>query len=198
MSRTKSITEKQILNTAYDLVVDGGFKNFTARNIARVLGCSTQPIYLEFSSMGRLKVAVMEKIKQELVRKLSKRYTLDPVVDLGLAYINFALGSSRLYHAVFIEDHFGVEEMRDFAMETALKRFDDYAPAAKIPLEQRRNALMGLWIVATGISNLQAAGYVTLSREQMTDILQAVVQDFMLNGRFTQNAKALSDHYAIM
>ena len=55
MARKKTITHDQILNAAYDLVVEQGFKSFTARNIAKKMNCSTQPIYLEFKNMAELK-----------------------------------------------------------------------------------------------------------------------------------------------
>jgi AcrR family transcriptional regulator len=186
------ISKHQILETAYELVVEEGFRSFTARNIARHLCCSTQPIYLEFNSMGELKEEVMTMIKATLRQKMSRRFTQDAIVDLGLAYINFALENRTLYRAVFVEDHFGVEEMRDYALSTAMTRFADYAPAAGLSVDQQRNTLSGLWIVATGICNLMAAGFIDITREQMIDILQAVVQDFIVNKRFSADAKLIS------
>jgi sialic acid synthase SpsE len=55
MARRKTITREQILEASYELVSVDGFAHFTARNIANKIGCSTQPIYLEFKNMGELK-----------------------------------------------------------------------------------------------------------------------------------------------
>lgn len=181
-----------ILDSAYGLVVEEGFVHFTARGIAKRMGCSTQPLYLEFKSMGDLKQAVMDKIKEALVMSLSRRFTADPIVDLGIAYVYFALEHAPLYRAVFIEDHFGVDTMREFAITAALKRVADYAPAAHLDDDQRRNTITGLWIVATGIANLMAPGFITVTREQMEDILRAVVHDFIVNGRFSASAKTVN------
>lgn len=188
MARKKTITKDQIFTAAYDLVVEEGFRSFTARNIARRMNCSTQPLYLEFKSMGELKQAVMAEIKTTLETKMGKRFTDDPIVDLGLAYINFALENRQLYRAVFVEDHFGVEEMREYAILTALRRLQAYAPAAHITEAQQRNTISGLWIVATGIANLMAPGFIDITREQMIDILKAVIRDFIVNGRFSDEA----------
>ena len=188
MARKKTITHDQILNAAYALVVEEGFKHFTARNIAKRMGCSTQPIYLEFTNMADLKQAVLDEIKETLQTKMSRRFTTDPIVDLGLAYINFVLDNPALYRAVFIEDHFGVEDMREFAFTTAIERLDQYAPAEQISEEQRRNTISGLWIVATGIANLMAPDFIEISREQMIEILQAVIHDFIINKRFAKDS----------
>ena len=53
--RRKVYTKDQILKAAYDVVAKEGFKGFTARNIAKKMGISTQPIYLEFKNMEDLK-----------------------------------------------------------------------------------------------------------------------------------------------
>ncbi|WP_179395702.1 TetR family transcriptional regulator [Lacticaseibacillus absianus] len=191
MARKKTITHDQILAAAYELVVEEGFKHFTARNIAKRMGCSTQPIYLEFANMAELKQSVMTQIKHTLAEKMARRFTTDPIVDLGLAYINFALDNRALYRAVFVEDHFGVTEMRDFALTTAVKRLNTYAPARALTPAQQANTISGLWIVATGVANLMAPGFIDITREQMIDILKAVIQDFIVNGRFSENPKAV-------
>ncbi len=55
LMRRKVYTKDQILKAAYDVVAKEGFKGFTARNIAKKMGISTQPIYLEFKNMEDLK-----------------------------------------------------------------------------------------------------------------------------------------------
>ncbi|WP_049218827.1 TetR/AcrR family transcriptional regulator, partial [Enterococcus avium] len=53
--RRKVYTKDQILKAAYEVVENEGFSGFTARNIAKKMGISTQPIYLEFKNMSDLK-----------------------------------------------------------------------------------------------------------------------------------------------
>ena len=53
--RRKVYTREHILKAAYELINKEGFGNFTARNIAKQMGISTQPIYLEFENMQDLK-----------------------------------------------------------------------------------------------------------------------------------------------
>ena len=44
--RRKVYTKDQILKAAYEVISKDGFGKFTARNIAKKMGISTQPIYL--------------------------------------------------------------------------------------------------------------------------------------------------------
>lgn len=184
MARKKTITHDQILNAAYNLVVEEGFKSFTARNIAHRMDCSTQPIYLEFTCMDDLKQAVMARIKDFLAIEMTKSYTGDRVIDLALSYIHFAIDNRPLYTAVFVEDHFGVEEMREYALSTAMSVFNEYKPAEEMSAKQRQNTITSLWIVATGIANLMASDFISISDEKMVAVLKSVTASFLAEGEF--------------
>ncbi|WP_336402199.1 TetR/AcrR family transcriptional regulator [Lacticaseibacillus pabuli] len=187
MARHKTITREQILESAYRLVVEQGFKRFTARNIAAEIGCSTQPIYLEFSNMAELREAVMDRIKQELTDNFDKVYTNDPVIDLALTYIDFASENRNLYQAVFVEDHFGVDDMRAFAISSAMNRLDQHPEIGNLTQMQKANVISGLWIVATGIADLMTSGFITLSHAQMVDILEIVESELINNDKLSEH-----------
>ncbi|WKF85577.1 TetR/AcrR family transcriptional regulator [Lacticaseibacillus pantheris] len=186
MARKKTITRDHILNAAYNLVIAEGFKRFTARNIAASMGCSTQPIYLEFANMADLRQAVVDRIKSELTERFQKTYTDDPLIDMALTYIDFAIENNSLYQSVFVEDHLGVDDMRQFAMSAALKRLDQYDSVKNLTETQKNNVITGAWIVATGIADLMSAGFIHISHAQMIDILQSVLKDFIENKRFSE------------
>lgn len=199
MARKKSITDTQILDMAYQIVIESGFKVFTARNIARHLNCSTQPIYLEFNSMGELKKAVMMRLRKDLKNQLGQRYTSDPLVDLGLAFADFVVNEPLLYNAVFVQAHFGVDEIRDFLDQQTDSMLLDYQPVAALSAAQRHDLLNALWIVATGLGNLAASGFVTLTDDQRSEMLSSVLQDFIANGRFNNSTSAIAlDHTAAL
>ncbi|WP_125711301.1 TetR/AcrR family transcriptional regulator [Lacticaseibacillus porcinae] len=199
MARKKSITDIQILDMAYQIVIESGFKVFTARNIARHLNCSTQPIYLEFNSMGELKKAVMMRLRKELKIALGQRYTADPLVDIGLAFADFVVTQPVLYDAVFVKANFGVDAVRDFLNQQADLILSDYQPAATLTDHQREDLIKGLWIVGTGVGSLAASGFVQLTDNQRSEMMLAVLQDFIANGRFTNAPSAIAlDQAAVM
>lgn len=55
MVRTKKIHREHLLQGAFRLIVEQGFKNFHARKIADMIDCSTQPIYREFESLEKFR-----------------------------------------------------------------------------------------------------------------------------------------------
>ena len=73
MVRTKKIFREQLLEGAYQLVVDEGFKHFHARKVAKVISCSTQPIYREFDNLTTFKAATSDYIIQTVEQFLSDK-----------------------------------------------------------------------------------------------------------------------------
>lgn len=91
MARKKMILKEDILKTAYELALDESFKSLTARNIAKKMNCSTQPIYLEFANMDELKDAVIVEMEQQMYHTvLPKESTDNPLIEACMNYILFA------------------------------------------------------------------------------------------------------------
>lgn len=188
MARHKTFTREAIFDVSYTLVVEEGFDKFTARNIAAKMGCSTQPIYLEFDSMAELREAVMDRIKAELAERFAKVYTSDPVIDMALTYIDFALDDSHLYEAVFVDDHFGVDDLKQFAMSAAMNRFEQKADSSAMTTQQKQNVITGVWVVATGIADLMSSQFIDFTRQQQINILRAAMSTFAADETLTGDA----------
>jgi len=65
MPAKKQISKEAILQAALEIVRECGLSAVNARNLAKKLQCSTQPIYLSFTGMDELKVAVTQMIDTE-------------------------------------------------------------------------------------------------------------------------------------
>ena len=83
------ITKKDIINTTLSLVRLEGSAAINARRVAAALGCSTQPVFSNFSCMEQLQVAVLAAayevylgfIRAEAESKKYPRYK-----SFGMAY----------------------------------------------------------------------------------------------------------------
>ena len=64
MPAVRKVSREEIVDAALDVLRDGGFSAVNARSVARMLGCSTQPIYFSFQNMDELKAALTERAVQ--------------------------------------------------------------------------------------------------------------------------------------
>lgn len=183
MSKSVKIDKAQIIQSAFEMVKAEGEKVLNARSLAKTLGCSTQPIFSNFSSM--------EEIKKEVINRAEGLYTQYTVEEMqrkdipsykssGMAYIRFAKQEKELFKLLF---------MRNRTAEV-IPSGDVLKPIVDIiikntGLSQELAYLLHLemWIYVHGIATMVATSYLewdesTVSR-MLTDVYQGVKDRFL-------------------
>lgn len=183
MARKKEIDKQRILDAAYKLAVRGGIESLTARNIAKAVNCSTQPIYLEFENMQDLRNQVLARISDELKSNtLQQNFTGEPLIDLDLSYLYFA---KEHVGAMFVDGKFGNQMIVDTLMGLGIEKFKQQFDAEQYSDERLKHIVIANWIAATGLATLLINKMANFTQAQMVSVLKAQIHDAMLNDRLT-------------
>ena len=186
MARKKEIDKQRILDAAYKLAVRGGIESLTARNIAKAVNCSTQPIYLEFENMQDLRNQVLARISDELKSNtLQQNFTGEPLIDLDLSYLYFAKEHFDLFRAMFVDGKFGNQMIVDTLMGLGIEKFKQQFDAEQYSDERLKHIFIANWIAATGLATLLINKMANFTQAQMVSVLKAQIHDAMLNDRLT-------------
>lgn len=186
MARKKEIDKQRILDAAYKLAVRGGIESLTARNIAKAVNCSTQPIYLEFENMQDLGNQVLARISDELKSNtLQQNFTGEPLIDLDLSYLYFAKEHVDLFRAMFVDGKFGNQMIVDTLMGLGIEKFKQQFDAEQYSDERLKHIVIANWIAATGLATLLINKMANFTQAQMVSVLKAQIHDAMLNDRLT-------------
>ncbi|MDU8979063.1 MAG: TetR/AcrR family transcriptional regulator [Lactobacillus paragasseri] len=184
MARKKEIDKQRILDAAYKLAVRGGIESLTARNIAKAVNCSTQPIYLEFENMQDLRNQVLARISDELKSNtLQQNFTGEPLIDLDLSYLYFAKEHVDLFRAMFVDGKFGNQMIVDTLMGLGIEKFKQQFDAEQYSDERLKHIVIANWIAATGLATLLINKMANFTQAQMVSVLKAQIHDAMLNDR---------------
>ena len=160
------VTKENIIKTATELVRQSGADAINARAIAKVLGCSTQPIFSNFATMDELKTAVIQSA-QELSDEYMKREIeggLYPEYKAtGMAYIRFAKEEKELFKLLY---------MRDRSCEgypTSLEFGADIEAIVRnnvgLELDRAKMFHLEMWSYVHGIATMFASGFLDLGWE---------------------------------
>ncbi len=178
--RRKVYTKDQILKAAYDVISKEGFSKFTARNIAKKMGISTQPIYLEFKNMQDLKNTLVESVMKDLQENVFPiRHTDDAIIDLGINYINFARENRNLYVALYVDEYGGGQMMHKVSFEffkEIVQKDPKYAALSDDYLKALHD---GTWITVTGIASLMSSGIIQPSQEEIIELIQRAIEGIL-------------------
>ena len=111
MPRKTVIYKEDIINAAFELVREKGHEALNARALAERLGCSTQPIFSNFSSMdklsGQVLIKCLESYNTYVAAEFERQQGFPPYKTYGMAYIRFAKEQKNLFKLLFMRDKTG-------------------------------------------------------------------------------------------
>ncbi|MDR3156790.1 MAG: TetR family transcriptional regulator [Lactobacillales bacterium] len=179
----KIFTKKLILETAFDLLKTQGVDCFSARNLAKQLSCSVQPLYSEFDNMEELEDALFERLffyfrnKICLLRRVDEdSKNLDPLITMGLNYLDFAKNEFKLYQAIyfrkFAKRHLMKEHLKDVFDRLVLPT----SKYKKLSEKETNKLFSGMWLFLAGLAYLLSNEIIYLTQAQQIDFLERVIQ----------------------
>ncbi|MBR3779107.1 MAG: TetR/AcrR family transcriptional regulator [Clostridia bacterium] len=165
-------TKEVIVKTALDIVRRQGTAALNARTVASALGCSTQPIFSNFTTMDELRLAVAQQadaLYQEYVRRETDSGEYPPYKAGGMAYIRFAKEEKELFKLLYMCDRSGEEiptEAHSFTQMTDILRHntglnDDTANLFHLEM----------WAYVHGIATMFATGFLDLDWDLVSKML---------------------------
>ncbi|SEL18560.1 transcriptional regulator, TetR family [Carnobacterium iners] len=178
MARKKTILKSHILDTAYAVVKKEGFEGFTARNIAKTMDCSTQPIYLEFKNMDDLKNELYTKIKDYLTETIfANKRSEDAILNTCLNFVHFAKDEPIFFRALFLEDHLDPKRMYNLSYEEMLTAFEEKAKTSSLSKVEKRTLFETIWISVYGTAALLAQSLIELDEVALKNSLEKNINE---------------------
>lgn len=173
MPAKRRITREDIIEGALNTLRDGGYDSVNARSVAKKLGCSTQPIYLEFANMDELRTeltkrAVMkhtEMVMEAMNRPDEKgnRYR-----SYGIGFVNFAKKEKQLFRYLYLEGNQCGEHFDDAHLDQILKIIDEMYGYPRDIAEQFHQDMM---FYAYGIAVMLNKGSIELDDKELGELL---------------------------
>lgn len=180
MPPKQKITKEMILEAAFKITRELGFEAVNARSLAKVIGCSTQPIFSQYATMTDLKKEFYDYLtnyynEYALGRAGGKNFS----GDFGLAYIDFAINDSNLFQVLFMSELVGLNGFSDVMWEGNVEIAGAMSKRLGISLEAAKNLLMKTWIFMHGIASMIATKSIKLSDGEAEKMLKEARAAFL-------------------
>jgi AcrR family transcriptional regulator len=101
MPRHTMFSKEQIIDAAFELIREIGWKQVTARSIANHLGSSTMPIYSRMKSLFDLEKELKTRAHKMLRDYQYFAYTENPLLNLAVGYVAFAREEKQLFRFLY-------------------------------------------------------------------------------------------------
>ena len=178
MARTLKITKEMITDAAVEVIRTDGSEKLNARSVARVLGCSTQPVLYQFQTMDDLILAAYaraDQIHTQMILPKGKRE--NPLLELGMNYIRFACDEKKLFRFLFQSNHFAGKDLPGL---TADPESDELLKIVsqefRCSPEQAKRTFQILFIAVHGYASLLANNAMSYDEAQCASMLEKLYE----------------------
>lgn len=175
MASEKRITRESILQAAIQTIQSGGAESLTVRNIAKTLGCSTQPLYYEFEDIQHLKDALQDYIRENFLKFHNDSYRA-----FGQSFLSFATKEKELFRFLCLQHRQpGQDLLDDLNWEMLISLL---AKNLEMPLETAREMHRQMQFRCYGLGVMLAIGYQSMNQEQidqeLTDFFRIILRHY--------------------
>ena len=170
------VTKEDVVKTTLNLVRINGQNSINARTVANALGCSTQPIFSNFSSIEKLQEAVMALAYDcylDFIRQDVKSGKYPEYKASGMAYIRFAKEERELFKMLFMCDREGKELAPTSDFNTSVELIMNANGVSK---EIAELIHLEMWSFVHGVATMSATCFLDLEWELISNMLTDIYQ----------------------
>lgn len=170
MPARKQITKDMILNAALKLLKSHGYNAVNIKQLAKELGCSTQPVYLSFSGMDNLRSELLPLAIKEFETYMRKNQS-DGVINLyDLNYTRFAKEEPCLFSFLFMRAN-AYAEIKQALLPIIEQSIQKLMDTYHISHEEADILHDQLWMQAHGIASMIATNFCDWNMEKVGKML---------------------------
>lgn len=172
------INEENIRQEAFKIIKTSGIENLTARNIAKKLDCSTQPIYRAYENMDALKEELFIDIRQYFLKYIRNYQKVEnKFLNIGLGYIDFAKNESNLFKALYLTENLDIDFNRDdtFDLSEGIEQMKEMPIFSHLSETELKDIMIKLWIFTHGLATMVMSPSLNITDEKIIKMLSEVL-----------------------
>lgn len=180
MARKESVTHEMLKTTAFSMLREEGMENVTARKLAAKVGCSTQPIFRVYTGMEDIDEELFQ-LSMEYFEAFYQKFPhteMTPFVNLGLAYIQFAVEEKHVFRTLFLSEKRYGKSLYEILNGTGGAVGKEFAVAQNEGCRNPGELFMKMWILIHGAATMSLTGDYDLNMDDTRKLLKESYKAF--------------------
>lgn len=189
MAGVSKVRREDIINMAFEIIKENGENALSARELAKKLNCSIQPIFYNFSNMSDLKKEVCKKINDIYISYMFKKGNEELYKNTGMGYIKFARDYPEFFKIMFMKetnrntkDFIDVDNVGDKIIEIGQK----FTGLSK---EKQKEFHLKVWIFIHGLATLVVTKTIKFTDEEIEDLITNTVRQMIKGYKIEKGEK---------
>jgi len=114
MARKIKFSKEDILKKSVEYIKEKGYSDLTVRELAKYIGCSTQPIFKNYNNFGQYKIDLKDYLRKDYEQFIFKLVDKeDYLYTISYAYALYAKKEPNIFSSLFMADLAGSRTVRE-------------------------------------------------------------------------------------
>ena len=174
MARNISFSKEEILEKSVNFIKEYGYSKLTVRELAKYIGCSTQPLFRNFENFDVYKKELKGYLREDYESFIAKYVNKeDYLYTISYAYALYAKEEPNIFFSMFMADLAGsrtVSEVLDTDRnkETIIAMTNQY----NISLEKANQVYRDVRFYTHGIATQLCVNSIKLTKDEIKELIK--------------------------
>lgn len=170
-----------VIEAAFEIAKENGFSAITARSVAKRLGSSVAPIYVNFETIENLIEAVVQHVFAVSNELMAKQVGSNIFENIGKASIEFAREYPVLFRELIMQQNKYMESYETLE-KTLLEAMAEDEVMRDWTMDEQKRLLFKMRVLQTGLSAMVANDHVPswLNEKNVEELLMEIGEELLL------------------
>ena len=173
MARTIRFSKEEILEKSVSFIKEYGYKNLTVRELSKYIGCSTQPIFKNYTNFDEYKKDLKKYLRKDYETFINKYIDVNNYLyTISYAYLLYSKKEPNIFGALFMNDLAGsrtVEEVLN--TDRNVPTIEAMTKQYKISLEDAKRIYRDVRFYTHGIATQLCVKSIKLTDNEIKDLI---------------------------
>ncbi|MEE3343154.1 MAG: TetR family transcriptional regulator [Bacilli bacterium] len=173
MARIEKYTKDFILNKGVEFVRTYGIYKLSCRDLAKYIGCSTQPIFRNWKNIKDYKLDLKVELRKDYSTFITKYInTSDYLYTISYAYALYAKKEPNIFRALFITELAGTRTVKEVLNTPRnIPTIDAMTKQYKISSKEAEKIYRDVRFYTHGIASQLCAQTIKLTDKEIKDLI---------------------------
>lgn len=185
MARKEKFFKDEIMNKSVDFIRKFGIENLNVRSLANYIGCSTQPIFRNYSNMEEFKIDLKNYLRNHYEKFINNYVNTDDyLLTISYAYALYAKKEFNIFRALFITELAGSRTV-DEVINTDRNKptIEAMTTQYSVPLKKAQEVYRDVRFYTHGIATQLCAKSIKLTDDEIYVLISSMINLYLSEGK---------------
>ena len=174
MSRKIKYSKEEILEKSIEFIKEKGYSTLTVRELAKYIGCSTQPLFKNYDNFNSYKDDLKKHLRKDYTSFIEKQIDEDDYLyTISYAYALYAKKEPNIFYSMFMADLAGSRTVKEVLnTERNRKTIDAMIKQYNISSDKAEKVYRDVRFYTHGMATQLCVNSIKLTDKEIKDLIR--------------------------